>query len=575
MKKRIVLAIVAVLLVALVILAAWAYSYVSPMTPRASDAWSRGRVLGRTPVSRPPALQLADDGTVFLSWPDLEGQLVLAHIGTEGQVLANWTLFPDLVEARDPQLRLGRDGRLHLLWRQGEEEGNSLWYARLEQDGTVVGEPLCLADSGVSGLDAPQLVGGIDGRMHAFWVGANGLYWAALDDGLLVAEPARLAAEGESLAARPGEDGIVHLVWQQRYGANTHGIFYAVLDPQSELLEVPEEMAQVFLRTGQRIESLGFGADLETGYVLWVVHDLRDLASQGRYVFFPLGLPRQKRSGMLHLQQGTNPAGLYPLEGQAELLWVALSEEVPDRSWSIDAQIAITTLAREEAPEYEIWGLGPGGRVGLLAPVDAVHDSVSVADGQEEVVTASTRPSLQPVLARDDAGHFYLAWLETGGFNQYRVVFASTTPGVMQSYNAVTMWDIVDAFFSGVLQFAGVLWLALPILFLWSMVAFSILALYHLITGEEELDTWRSRAVLLVVLGVEVGLALAFPPSMHIARLPWHWAALVACAALAALITHRVVRRDTESQLFIAFFLFTLINILLQLILYTLLLSLY
>jgi hypothetical protein len=290
-------------------------------------------------------------------------------------------------------------------------------------------------------------------------------------------------------------------------------------------------------------------------------------------VVFPLGLPRQKRVNVLRLQYGLNPTGINPINRQQAPLTVALSEEVTGASWRVDSQIAVLTVIPEDTPEHEIWGGAPERGVGLAALIQAglALRPDGEEGGVEQVITASRRPSLVPVLIADDDANLHVAWLETGGFGQYRVVYASNAPAVRQVYNALTLWDVIDITLSGVLQFFSILWIAFPVLFLWSLAAFVVLVLYHIVTGEEDLRTTRSRVVLGAVLAAEVVLTVLFPPSVAVAWSPWYWFALFATVILAAVVILRVLRRRVDSWLFTVFFVFTAIHIILRLILYTLL----
>ena len=82
MKKYMHWIILGGLLVALVALRALASSSeTTKMTPRAAEDWSRGQLIGYTPVKQPVALQPAPDGGVFLVWPNLDGRLELIRMG--------------------------------------------------------------------------------------------------------------------------------------------------------------------------------------------------------------------------------------------------------------------------------------------------------------------------------------------------------------------------------------------------------------------------------------------------------------------------------------------------------------
>lgn len=273
---------------------------------------------------------------------------------------------------------------------------------------------------------------------------------------------------------------------------------------------------------------------------------------------------------------------MYPLDGQRMPLLVALSEIVPGTEGSAQPQVAVIALVQDEMPEYEVWGLAratAGGRRGLPALVQMTQ-TVEVAEEREpgaleweveQVVTASNCPSVRPVLAVDGQSHLHLAWLETGGFGQYRVVYASTAPEVKRAYNALTLWDVVNAVFSTALRLSVVVLAVGPMLLLWALVPLMGLLVYHMVTGEEGLDTARSRLMVGGALVVEVVLTFLFPPRVDIVWTPLRWVAPPITAALAAVLTARVLRRRGDSLLFTSFFLFTGVHGLLQLVVYFLL----
>jgi hypothetical protein len=108
---------------------------------------------------------------------------------------------------------------------------------------------------------------------------------------------------------------------------------------------------------------------------------------------------------------------------------------------------------------------------------------------------------------------------------------------------------------------------------MWAVVPLIGLAVYHLFTSEETLDTVRSRVALGIALAVEVMLTFALPPRIGVEAtwLALRWVAPALTAGVAAVVTARIVRRQESAHLFVAFFLFTAMNSLLQLILYLLL----
>ena len=168
-------------LVALVASYGWASSPgAEPMTPRASEAWSRGQIVGQTLVKRPPSLRPAPGGGIYLVWPNLDGRLELARVGGDGEILLDRVLPVGTRKARDPQLTVGRDGRLHLLWREHGGSRVGVQYALLEPDGTPVGQPQILSDPDDWVLGVPRLIQGAEGRLNALWADDAGIDTAGL-----------------------------------------------------------------------------------------------------------------------------------------------------------------------------------------------------------------------------------------------------------------------------------------------------------------------------------------------------------------------------------------------------------
>jgi len=544
MKKHRIWIIVGVILLALVALTAWASSQ-TPMVSRSSELWSRGRVIGQTPVKRRAALQTDSDGSAFLIWQNMGDQLELAHIGVDGEMLLTHVLPVGDGEAGDPQLRMADDGRLLLLWREGEYSHSTVRYVLLETDGALVGQPHTLSDPAIPVLDAPRLVTDAQGRHHVIWADDAGIQWAVLDDaGALLAGPTPLTASGRSPAVRVGDQGKLHLLWQQRLRVHVESLYYAVLDPEdtSGVVGEPEEIAQIILRTGQGLGEPVIGLTPETVYVLWVIRDFKYAASSGEYAFFPTKSPQQKQIGPLQLRQGRYPEGLYSLGGTQTPLLAALSESVPDPEVMgvVRSQIAVLTLGQE---------------------------------AQENIVTASAQASLKPTLVMDNHSNLHLAWLETTEFGVYRVVYASTAPEVMENYNALTLWDVLDAVFSNVFRFSTLIVALVAVLIMWAILPFLVLVIYHLVTSEETLHTTRSWGALIVALALEVALTFILPPRLGV-EAAWpalRWVAPALSALAAALAMANVARRRKYMHLFVAYFLFTGINCLLQMVMYFLL----
>ena len=443
----------------------------TPKLPRTSEAWSRGLIVGQTPVKRVVALRPVPDGGVYLIWQGLEGRLELAHIDEGGEVVQNRVLGVGEGRASDPQLQVGSEGRLHLMWREGEHPNSSVRYAMLDSEGSLVDQPRVVSDPEVPVVGGPRLVGGVDNGYHAIWADDAGIRWATLGaDGTVARPPAVLFPEGRFPAVREDGDGRLHLVYHHSKQSNVEAIYYLTFDPESGALGEPVEIVERVLRAGQRLVDPAIGLTHELCYVFWIVQDFKTVDSDGEYAAFPLGHPEQRRVEPLGLRQGRSPVAPYAPEGVRASGLVGFSESVPDAEVMgvIRSQVAVLALGAGES--------------------------------REQIVTGSAQASLDPTLAVDERAYLHLAWLESAEFGRYQVAYASTGPDVMRNYNRLTAWDVVDTVFSKVFRLATVVVTLVSVLILWAILPLLGLIVYHLVTSAETLDTVRSWAALAVAL---------------------------------------------------------------------------
>ena len=552
------------LLAAVVALRALAASSASTQrTPSASREWSRGQFIGHTPIKQPAALQPAPGGGVFLVWPNLDGRLELAHVGADGQVLLDRVLPVEAKKARDPQLMVDQEGHLHLLWREQEGTRAGVWYVHLEADGLSASQPQALSDPTERISGPPRLARDAHGRLHALWVDDDGVQWTTLE-GSVAQEPSPLLPGGHSLLVRAGDDGRVHLVWQQKTGTNTSQVYYVALDPDAGQASDVAEIAEIVLNDRVRLDDVAFGLSQDTGHVLWSEYDEGFDRYLFKYASFPLDAPSQKETGLWHLQIGDGPMAISTPDRQLTPLPVALGERV----------IGLEPDAGDELTHYLIRNES------VVASGDELQLQITLLDvgagqgrAKERVVTASPRASMKPVLAVDAGAHLHLAWLETDGFGQYRLVYASTAPRIVEAYNALTAWDVVNAALSKLFRLSLVVVTVITTFITWAIVPLLGLVGYHLLTSEEMLDTRRSRVVLIAVLLVEVMLTFVLPPRIAgIENVPpvLRWGIPAVATVVVAALTANVVRRRDDAHLFGTFLSFTASNSLLQMALYLL-----
>lgn len=563
MKRYVYWIIIGAVLLALAALVGWAATYTPLLIPSASEEWSRGRLLGVTPVSVPVDVQIAPDGGVLLTWVDLDNRLHVVQLGTQGQVVMDRTPGLGARVPREPRLLVGPEGEIHLLWLETSGARSLLTYARLDSAISVQAGPLPLSPAG-DRARSPHLAFNRQGESEVFWTGQAGVYHTTLSaGGERQGEAILLAEGGEDVSVQVDREGVFHLAWLQEIRPNARVIYYATFDAERRELSQPEEMERVFLRSGQRVESLVVGIDSSTGYVLWIIQDLRDVSSRGRYAFFPLEIPRQKRVRSLRLDEGGNPLSPWAMRGQYETLLVALSETImtPDGP---ELQIGAIALRGEQTSEDAVWAAA-----GSRGSTTAIDQRGWPED--QYIITASDRPSLKPSLAVDAQGHLHLAWLETGGFGVYRVAYASTAPEVKETYNALTLWDVVNHVFGLAMKLFMVVGLTPVLAICWSLLPLMWLIGYLMVTGHETLATLGARVALGLAVLLEVICTYLIYPYRSSMPVVLQWSTPSVTAAIGLLLTMAYLRKREEQPLFGAFFVFALAHGLLQGVLFVLL----
>ncbi|HDQ72232.1 MAG TPA: hypothetical protein ENN19_09060 [Chloroflexi bacterium] len=474
----------------------------------------------------------------MLVWQNLDEQLQMVRVDGDGRVIHDEVLAVETSKPRDPQLEVGADGRLHLLWREGEPPDAALYYALLSEDGVPLIPPRAISETSIE--EYPRLVAGADGRYHAVWADGRGIQWATLsEDGALLSGPTLAVAGAGIPAVQVDEQGNLHLAWRQALRIRAWEIKYAVLNPVDGSVRGLVEVKQLIQRPGQGLDDPIIGLDGEKVYVLWTTYDFKYGGSWSEYAVFPLDAPEQVALEALNLRAGANPMDVYAVSNAGGPLRLAMSRSVPD--------VEIAGVSRSQVAVLDV-GSGYA----------------------EEIVTASLSASLLPVLALDEAGQHHLAWLETAEFGRYQVVYASTAPDVVKHYNAWTLADIVDTVFSYLFKASTLIIALVAALLVWAVVPLLVLVLYHVFTSEETLYSWRSYVALFVVLALEVLLTFAAPPRLIVeASSPLvRWGTPAAGALAAALATWRWMKDRERPHLFGVYFLFTGVSSILQVLIY-------
>jgi hypothetical protein len=464
--------------------------------------------------------------------------------------------------------------------------------------------PIALSRVG-DDAQSPNIVLNRRGEVEAFWVGRAGVYRATLSaEGEVLDDPVLLVERGRDVSVQVDREGTFHLAWIQDVRSNVLSVFYAPMNPEQRQLGQPEEMGKIFLRTGQRLQSLVLGLDADIGYVLWTVQDMKNISSDAQYAFFPLQIPRQKRVIDLQLDEGGNPLSLWAMRGQYGTLLVALTQTI----MTLDGpqlQIGVIPLHEGQLLEDRLLAMAESRRSsGSRAEFDGVPDVwmskvfrrpvfeplySNLAHGlvpsfrtaprsqgegwleDQHIVTASDRPCLKPILAVDAQGDLHLTWLEPGGFGVYRVAYASTAAEVKKAYNALTLWDVTDRVLSVTMQIFLAIGLTPVLAISWSLFPLMWLLGYHLVTGRESLRVLSARVNLSISMLLEVMCTYLIYPYRSIMPVALQWTSPLATGVVALFLTMVYLRKRDEKGLFESFFVFAIVHGLLQVLLFVLL----
>ncbi len=540
---------------------------VSPThTPRGSNLWSNGALLGTAGLNQTAPLQVDEAGNGFLVWTDPEHQLVLTRLDEQAQVVFQTVLPLQSTGPLKPGLLLDPAGQLHLIWL---DRGRVLSYARLSSDGEVLQDTTFLSSPSRRAAYATMTLAADNQTIEIFWSDRltmhPGCYHAALDlTGAVIVPEELLIPAGLYPAAQADRQGMIHLAWRTEEVGSPPTFHYAVYDPVHRALGPATTAAEPAIQAGLlggptanvRFDGPWLGLDPRSAYLAWTseAYDRGQRRTSTFYVAFPLPTPRwsPERSALEYDPPGM-PDEVVLVEGSDPTLTgdPAFLPGQPETQ-----RLAVHSLV--SSPSLEMLQIV----VADLAP-DRVTDQV--------VVNRSRAASLRPTPALGPQGDLYLSWIDTAGFEQYQVVYASTSPQVRETLNRVTTYDVVDRVMSTLTAVISLL-LYTPIVIVWMLLPLGWLIFFSLATSNPDLAERSGR----LALGVAIALHLVAERAISgglFARsfLPpvWSlWIAPLLLAAGSALLMWLWLKRKGSLSPFAAYFLFAGLDSFLVLFLY-------
>lgn len=511
----------------------WGDSVSISYSPSASSEWSKGRPVGETLLNEAVAAE-ATSHSIYLVWVDPSRQLHYVRLNRQAEVMEDTVIPIPTFYPRSPQLAVGAGDALHLTWLDGIEGQNSLYYARLNITGRPQIDPVVvsLPDDLV---ELARLTLDREGQVEIFWSSTPGILHATLNDMGEVVRPSTLLVPGGATPAiQVDQQGKIHMVWLEAETSFKDLIYYAAFDPERRVLSRPVQVASVFRRVGQTLDGLTVALDNETGYIFWSILDRRDGTSTTEYVMLPLDNPSARAQFPVGLTGVGFIRDASVLEGQRSTAYVAVSGQAPD--------------------------VGKGSQIALAFYRQGQF-------GGHQVITASRDASLKPSLLTDVLGELHLVWVESAGFNRYRVLYASTTEEAKKALNVTTLADVANSVVGAAMSLTLVIFF-LPLMLAWILPPAVWIFAYFFATHDETLWSLRSWAALSVAVLLQVVAMITLTPGVSGGFSHFILPVLLAVVALIGVYIYAGVMR--RRSLLVATLIFALTHGLLRLIVYAL-----
>jgi hypothetical protein len=560
---------------------------------KAAPDWSRALPVGAGLYGTDSGAPLAVDAEnkVHLVWavrPRAEEyDLHYVRLDALGRVEEEHDLNSGLYEPRRMQLLRDDEGLIHVFLLAAPDRGDlsSLFHLVLGGDGRVISGP-SLVSSGENPCYSYDLTAGADGVIHLFWVEGKGvdsrLLYSSLSPGLVtVASPELLATGVSNPVAGQGQDGMIHLLWEQpgetedasklKYAALTG----EVTGPLSgiELLDLP---------TGTRFFRMGpvMAVDHDYAYLVWTVEYRKELfapaISEGWYAAFPLESPSSVRARPFSLPMDERPK-YAPHDSPYSYGYLVSSDG--DTEFGSDRIEGPSVLA---AQDEAVVALSVTVMRGLTRENQIAN--VMFANGAMvgyQLACNTPHWSRLPNLALDANGQLYLSWAEGLEPGPSDVYFASTSPLVRARVDHITSDDVVLALLNTVFSAASAAAM-IPFAVLWVIPPLIWLFVCHFFLGGSGVSGRRAYLALSIALLIYLGAKVYFTPALleytpftlsvpfisSSLYLPLRIAVPICSAGLGVAAVIYVLRRSESSSLLASALAFILVDAFLTIVVY-------
>ena len=459
--------------------------------------WSRGVKLGVSSVNNPVGFDVSEDGELLLmAWAirenDTDGLHYVALNG-RGEATADVTL--PISSNKPNRVKIYSDGigGAHLFWIDRQLETRALLHARLTPEGRLATPPavLSLPNAGVDDYAAGV---GPDGYVEIFWTaeaeGRKDIFHDRLDSaGRRVLDSMLLVPGGQSPNLAIDREGQIHLVWEVPQSHDRRYVHYAVFEATHRQLTHHAELGSYVTGTGLVGHSPVIGLAADQAYVFWSVERRGGGSSmpsaESYYVSVSLAgdetsspsrliIPDEAKPRFLPAQ-GDLPYSLLvppPADTQAassDSRFVYMASPVPGHRDELGVLFTTELSTRNSSHLQTILTIWAGGQMNGY-----------------QIVGKTTSTSLRPQALLAPAGGLHAVWIDTAGFGQYDVYYATTDAEGKANLNRFTWGDLLSASLNTAWTIASSLSF-FPVIIFWAFIPFVWVIGYYFFTVEGDL----------------------------------------------------------------------------------------
>lgn len=553
---------------------------------RVSDDWSRGVFVGKAALNARVAMALdAGADSIYLAWVaehDGSQPLHLVKLDRAGRSVFAHDLPVSTSRPSHVELVVGGPDTLYLTWIDRFEGGRALFYTTLNAQGqpSQSVQPISLPGLMVESYAlVPRPTQGLDIVWSVREGQGAGLYHTRLDaQGQLVLDNVLIRAQGFDPSAQLDAQGALHLAWQEEAGYGERLVYYGVLAQGRRTLDSTRQMANFPVAMGQIGHRPCLALSARDVYIFWSVErrggGLSLPSADSHYVSFPQGQPQLAAEP----RQVVVPAHK---DAQMDRVTTPLRVQELGRVGAADRPSEFVYLPAA-SPAGQDWvaaafAVQISSRTKSIVQIALTYWEGGALQGYQ-IASETRSASLRPALASDSKMDLVLAWIDTAGFGQYDVYWASTAPEAHAYLNRLTGRDVLHAVYT-VIWGVGQALSFLPIVFAWVALPLFMIAVYAFISAEGDLARSGPRLTLLGTTALYVVCKFLFRPNW-LAALPLPrniapeladvaiLAAPVIISAIAAVATCIYIKRREYASLFAAFGVFVAVDAILTLLIY-------